>query len=250
MTAAEQMDRMYRRQRRIYDASRKFYLLGRDDMIRALQPPRGGAVLEIGCGTARNLAHAARVYPDAEFFGLDVSEQMLITARRTIDRDRLSDRVNLARGDATCFEPCALFRRTAFDRVFISYALSMMPPWRAALDHAFDCVAPRGSLHIVDFGDFSGLPAPFGAGMRAWLGAFGVTPRIDLDSALQGAASRRGLQARSVPKFRGYAIHAVAAPGRSSSDEGAHDIDAWRRGSGRLAGAEPNPAVFARRSAS
>ena len=34
--AALLMDRMYRRQRHIYDATRKFYLLGRDGAIAAL----------------------------------------------------------------------------------------------------------------------------------------------------------------------------------------------------------------------
>ena len=47
-SAASAMDRMYRRQRHIYDASRKFYLLGRDRVIDALAPPAGGSVLEIG----------------------------------------------------------------------------------------------------------------------------------------------------------------------------------------------------------
>jgi len=49
------MDRMYRHQRHIYDASRKFYLLGRDALITGLAPPKGGTILEIGCGTGRNL---------------------------------------------------------------------------------------------------------------------------------------------------------------------------------------------------
>ena len=32
------MDRVYRRQRHIYDATRKFYLLGRDPLIERLAP--------------------------------------------------------------------------------------------------------------------------------------------------------------------------------------------------------------------
>ena len=49
------MDRLYRRQRHFYDVTRKHYLLGRDRLIDGLAPPSGGRVLEIGCGTARNL---------------------------------------------------------------------------------------------------------------------------------------------------------------------------------------------------
>ena len=62
--AAALMDRMYRRQRHIYDLSRKYYLLGRDEAIARLDPAPGDGVLEIGCGTGRNLIKAAQAYPD------------------------------------------------------------------------------------------------------------------------------------------------------------------------------------------
>ena len=71
--AAALMDRMYRRQRHVYDLSRKFYLLGRDEAIARLRPAPRDKVLEIGCGTGRNLVRAAQVYPQARLFGLDVS---------------------------------------------------------------------------------------------------------------------------------------------------------------------------------
>ena len=80
------MDRIYGWQRHIYDVTRKPYLLGRDRLIADLQPPDGGTVLELGCGTARNLIAAARRYPDVRFFGIDLSSVMLDRARRSIDR--------------------------------------------------------------------------------------------------------------------------------------------------------------------
>ena len=42
--AAAEMDAIYRVQRHIYDASRKYYLLGRDGMLAGLDPPPGGTV--------------------------------------------------------------------------------------------------------------------------------------------------------------------------------------------------------------
>ena len=158
-TAAEKMDAIYRRQRFIYDATRRYYLLGRDRLIGSLKPPLGGAVLEVGCGTARNLIRAAKRYPDARFYGIDISEAMLKSARASVARCGLRSRVTLAQGDATAFEPAALFGRDAFDRIYISYSLSMIPPWQDALKHAISLLSPRGELHIVDFGEFADYPA-------------------------------------------------------------------------------------------
>ena len=131
-TAAEKMDAIYSRQRFIYDATRRYYLLGRDRLIGSLKPPLGGAVLEIGCGTARNLIRAAKRYPDARFYGIDISEAMLKSARTSVARAGLRSRVALGQGDATAFQPAALFGREAFDRIYISYSLSMIPPWQDA----------------------------------------------------------------------------------------------------------------------
>ena len=84
--ATRRMNRMYRRQRHIYDGTRRYYLLGRDQLISRLRPDAGASVLEIGCGTGRNLVLAGRLYPDARFFGIDVSTEMLTSAIAAIDR--------------------------------------------------------------------------------------------------------------------------------------------------------------------
>ncbi len=208
--AAALMDRMYRNQRHIYDLSRKYYLIGRDEAIARLAPRSGDSVLEIGCGTGRNLIRAAGAYPDARFFGLDISREMLDTAETAIRRAGLADRIAVAQGDATVFDPAALFGRADFERVMISYALSMIPPWREALAHALDVVAPGGSLHIVDFGDCAGLPGPFKAALRRWLAAFDVNPRDDLGETLAALAAARGLVSSAQGWRRGYATLAVA----------------------------------------
>ena len=59
------MDAIYARQRHIYDATRKYFLFGRDRLIAALDVPVNGTVLEVGCGTGRNLIQVARRYPTA-----------------------------------------------------------------------------------------------------------------------------------------------------------------------------------------
>ncbi|HXW20677.1 MAG TPA: class I SAM-dependent methyltransferase [Roseiarcus sp.] len=209
--AAALMDRMYHRQRHIYDFSRKYYLLGRDAMIAKLAVGPGGAILEIGCGTARNLIQIARAYPNAVCCGLDVSAEMLDTAQRAVTQAELAERIALAQGDATLFDASSLFGRSRFERIVVSYALSMIPYWREALAHAIETLAPGGSLHIVDFGDQAGLPSLFRIALRRWLAAFDVTPRLELRDALAELAATQGLSWRADDLFRGYAISASIA---------------------------------------
>jgi S-adenosylmethionine-diacylgycerolhomoserine-N-methlytransferase len=207
--AAGLMDAIYRHQRHIYDASRKFYLLGRDRLITDLAPPEGGSVLEIGCGTGRNLVRIAQAYPGRACFGLDVSSAMLETARRSVGRTGLADQIALAQADATDFDPQALFGRAGFDRIVISYALSMIPPWRGVVEEALRRLAPGGELHIVDFGDQRDLPRPFAAVLNRWLGLFHVTPRRELAQVLADAAVEAGTTLRTTSLHGGYAALAV-----------------------------------------
>ncbi|MEQ1695018.1 MAG: class I SAM-dependent methyltransferase [Hyphomicrobiaceae bacterium] len=206
---ADHMDGIYRYQRYIYDASRKFYLLGRDAMVEGLQPPAGGTVLEVGCGTGRNLIMAAKRYRQAQFYGFDISKMMLETAQTNVDGSGLAKRVVLAQGDASAFSGEALFGVAQFDRVYISYAVSMIPPWQAAVEQAFAAVKPGGSLHIVDFGQQTDLPTWFKAGLHGWLAKFTVTPRAELEAELQALAQRTGATLAFKRLYRDYAQLAV-----------------------------------------
>jgi S-adenosylmethionine-diacylgycerolhomoserine-N-methlytransferase len=202
------MDRIYRHQRHIYDLTRKFYLLGRDRLIRALDAGPGMAILEVGCGTGRNLIAAARAHPDAHVYGFDISGAMLATARSAVARAGLSRRITIAQADAVRFDPRSLFGRAAFDRIFFSYTLSMIPPWQAALAHAARMLADDGRLLVVDFGRMERLPAALRALQFGWLRRFHVEPRRDLDLALQSLASVTGAGLRFERLWRGYASYA------------------------------------------
>lgn len=203
------MDRIYRRQRHFYDFTRKYYLLGRDGLIERLAPPPDGRVLEIGCGTARNLVAAARAWPQARFYGIDISAEMLATARDVVQRAELGSRITLARADATAFDPAWLFGVPSFSRIFFSYSLSMIPGWQDALVEAISWLAPGGELHIVDFGGQEHLPAWFRAGLRRWLRQFHVSPRDELQAELDVLAIRAGTLVRFERPYGGYAQYAV-----------------------------------------
>lgn len=204
---ARLMDRVYRCQRHFYDLTRRYYLLGRDRLIEGIEPAHGMTVLEIGCGTGRNLVRAARHFPDADFYGMDISREMLATAERAARRARTP--VTLGYGDAARFNPYAVFGISRFDHICMSYTLSMIPDWQGTLAQAICNLAPGGSIHIVDFGEQEHLPRWFRAGLRGWLRRFHVTPRADLARVLNALAQRLGAELEFHPLYRGYAWYAV-----------------------------------------
>jgi S-adenosylmethionine-diacylgycerolhomoserine-N-methlytransferase len=202
------MDRVYRSQRHIYDVSRKYFLFGRDTLIAGLNCGEGDSVLEVGCGTGRNLACIARAWPGTRLHGLDISAEMLRNAQA-----RLHGRAKLAKGDATAFDAAALFGRAQFDRVVLSFTASMIPDWQAALTQALDVLAPGGSLHLVDFGASAGLPTPLRALLRDWLAHFHVTPRLDLAAVATRLATERGMNCHiRQGRFCYFTLVTVQAP--------------------------------------
>ncbi|MCV0424258.1 MAG: methyltransferase domain-containing protein [Roseibium sp.] len=205
---ARLMDTVYRHQRHVYDLTRKYYLLGRDHLVKELKPPRGGTVLELGCGTGRNLIVAARHYPEARFYGLDISRHMLETADRNIEKAGLSSQIQLIEGDAGSPSATNALEVSAFDRVFYSYTLSMIPVWREALAAGCSRLAEGGRIHVVDFGQQGSLPGWFKRLLFSWLKSFHVTPRAGLEAELSNLAQNCGAELRFHRLYRGYSDYA------------------------------------------
>ena len=141
------LQRYYRFHSRVYDATRWLFLFGRDELIhRAVQGPVPRRVLEVGCGTGKNLLALRRSFPDAKLVGLDLSRAMLRQARRNLGP--------LAGGVRLVHRP---YDRPAgqdgpFDLIVMSYTLSMINPgWGEVIDLARRDLAPGGRLAVVDF---------------------------------------------------------------------------------------------------
>ena len=203
------MDEVYSFHRHIYDLTRKFYLFGRDLLIRELSPPAGGSVLEVGCGTARNLIVAAKRYPNARYYGLDISEAMLDTARKSVARKGLADKMTLRQADASTFDTQALFGLESVDRVFMSYTLSMIPDWVGAIERGAGQLAAGGSLHIVDFGQYERLPRFLKRLHFKSLNDFHVDPRREMPAVLKRVAEEHGLALEFRSLYRGYTWRAT-----------------------------------------
>lgn len=201
------MDEVYRGQRHIYDVTRKYYLFGRDTLIEGLDARPGMRVLEVACGTGRNLAKIGRAWPGVRLFGLDISAEMLKSARAALGTE-----ARLGEGDACAFDPQALFAEPAFERIVLSYSLSMIPDWQGALDHAAGLLADGGELHVVDFGDLAGLPGPLQRLLRGWLARFHVEPRDTMPEVAARIAAARGLSlSRKHGRLGYFQLHVLSA---------------------------------------
>ena len=175
------MDRMYRLQRYFYDFTRKYYLLGRDRLLREMEVSPGARVLEIGCGTARNLIVLARERPTLVCYGLDASAEMLVTARKNVERAGLESRITLVQCLAEELDYAKTFGLSGpFDAAFFSYSLSMIPTWPQAITASLANLQPRAALHVVDFWDQAGWPGWFRVLLTRWLDLFHVHYRPEL----------------------------------------------------------------------
>jgi S-adenosylmethionine-diacylgycerolhomoserine-N-methlytransferase len=215
MATTEEMDAMYRMQRYIYDFTRKYYLLGRDQLLRELEVPQGGAVLEIGCGTARNLIRLARQRTDLSCYGLDASTVMLTTAAAQVERRGLVPRITLRHCLAEELDHARTFGLAEpFDAAFFSYSLSMIPTWPQAIEAALGNLKPRAAFYVVDFWDQGAWPGWFRALLKRWLDLFHVHFRPELLEHL------RQLEAKGVGKLTIQSIagrYAYLATFRKSS---------------------------------
>lgn len=202
------MDAMYRWTRHIYDASRKYYLLGRDKLIAQLDAKDGEQICEVGCGTARNLIKMAKRYPNAQFYGLDASDEMLKTAQKSVEKTDIN--IPLKQSFSQNFDPKALFGlEQPLDKLVFSYALSIIPPWKESIDHALELLPSGGEMHIVDFGGMEEQPAWFRSFIFWWLKLFHVFHKPEVMEHLQ-ALEKSGKGSLSVKTlYKGYTYIAV-----------------------------------------
>jgi S-adenosylmethionine-diacylgycerolhomoserine-N-methlytransferase len=154
------IERYYRVHAGIYDLTRWSFLLGREALLRqvaaSLTPAR---ILEVGCGTGKNLVQLGRQFPQARLWGLDLSGDMLAVARKKLQG--LGPRLTLIQ--AAYDRPVEA--KPFFDLVVFSYTLSMFNPgWEEALAAASRELAPGGAIAVVDFHD-SAFPL-----FKRWMG--------------------------------------------------------------------------------
>jgi demethylmenaquinone methyltransferase/2-methoxy-6-polyprenyl-1,4-benzoquinol methylase len=150
---AERVRRVYGRVAGRYDgALALFGLLGyrtgayRRRAVRALRLRPGQTVVDLGCGTGKNLPLLAEAAgAGGRVVGVDFSPAMLEEARARIEENGLAN-VELVEADAATFDfPESL------DRVLATFSLSMMPEPERVIARAAAALSPDGRLAVLDF---------------------------------------------------------------------------------------------------
>ena len=141
---AERLQDFYAPQAERYDAFRERLLHGRAELIDRLEIGEGMRVVELGCGTGSSLERMGRNADRCA--GIQLVD--LCPALLEIARQRAAGRgnVEVIQADATNWRPSA-----PVDRVFLSYALTMIPDWAATIANAVAMLKPAGRLGVVDF---------------------------------------------------------------------------------------------------
>lgn len=152
-TIGEQVQKMggyYRLHAPIYDATRWTFLFGRDNILKQLPFERSQhiKILEVGCGTGRNMRKLHTFFPNAKLTGIDVSYDMLQRAAQSL-RAVPTPQYQLLHRPYT-FGDTDFYQK--FEVILFSYSLTMINPhWGDLLKQATYDLAPNGVIAIADF---------------------------------------------------------------------------------------------------
>lgn len=147
------LDKLVRR----YDRIARWYRFGewtillapgfRRRAVASIGLKSGERVVEVGCGTGRNLKLLRdAVGSEGRVIGVDASLGMLAEAQKVISRHRWQN-VSLARQDAA-----KLTLQEPVDAAYFSLSYSVLPERTPALDRAWAAVRPGGRLVVMDAG--------------------------------------------------------------------------------------------------
>jgi demethylmenaquinone methyltransferase/2-methoxy-6-polyprenyl-1,4-benzoquinol methylase len=113
--------------------------------VSRLELKPGDHVLEVGCGTGRNLSPLVQaVGALGQVYGVDLSEGMLAEARKLRAKAGWLN-VKLIQSDASAYQVPA-----AVAGVIFSLSYAVIPHHREALHHAWQQLLPGGYLVIMD----------------------------------------------------------------------------------------------------
>ena len=156
----------YKSQSNNYDGFRESLLPGRDTLMKYCIPWETNPKiwLSVGCGTARDIEYVITNIKrcNTKVFLLDLSPELLSMAQKRVSELGLDKQVTCVEADiiqaydtntgkAKGILADQLPPLGTVDVVTCSYCLTMIPPWKKAMESMIACLKPGGVMAMVDF---------------------------------------------------------------------------------------------------
>ncbi|NIV10625.1 MAG: methyltransferase domain-containing protein, partial [Aliifodinibius sp.] len=142
---AKKVAQYYRLQAPIYDVTRWSFLFGRKTLIDQIPSLRAQpTILEVGCGTGKNLIYLKQRFPDADITGIDLSTDMIGKAQKNITTPSISlKKMRYGSGK---------LKEETYDLILLSYTLTMMgAEYSHIVSRIKNNLNANGYLAVVDF---------------------------------------------------------------------------------------------------
>jgi ubiquinone/menaquinone biosynthesis C-methylase UbiE len=153
--------------------------------------PRGGRLLDVGCGGGQHAVQILQARPDLHVVGIDISSTMVQRSRNLARRAAVTGRANFDLGDAMQLK----FDAESFDAVYCAGPLKQVPDKARVLQECHRVLRPGGRLlamdvnrgcsyeDVVAFVNRTPLPEVGRRLLKVYFSAYVARQSIDLDEA-------------------------------------------------------------------
>lgn len=135
--------------------SMKIDILWRNTLVKWLNKDAPKTVLDVATGTG-DLAIAVQKGTNAKVTGLDLSQQMLNVGIEKIKNQKLSDKIDMMKGDAENLP----FEDNNFDAVTVAFGVRNFENLEKGLAELRRVVRDNKSVYILEFSKVEGLMGP------------------------------------------------------------------------------------------
>lgn len=147
----EQVAKMFDNISQNYDFLNHFLSLGIDKgwrrkAIELLKPLKPKKILDVATGTGDFALMALTLNPD-KIIGIDISEGMLEMGRQKILKQKLTDKVELVKGDSENIP----FEENNFDAITVAFGVRNFENLQKGLTEIYRVIKPGGMVVVLEF---------------------------------------------------------------------------------------------------